>query len=138
MKRKLIYLVTILWIAFIWCNSFINGPTSSDISGGVLDFINFVLSFIGIKYEFSGFIIRKLAHFTEYFVLGLLLCFDLKNMKIKLYNSLFIGLVIALIDESIQLFSVGRASSVIDVWIDFSGVIISFLVIKILHKIKKE
>ena len=37
------------------------------------------------------------------------------------FHVLFYGMTTALIDETIQLFSAGRAARVTDVWIDFGG-----------------
>lgn len=36
-------------------------------------------------------------------------------------------------DETIQIFSPGRGSSLIDVWIDFSGVCLGFLLSRLLR-----
>ena len=39
------------------------------------------------------------------------------------------GLAVACIDETIQIFTPGRASSLIDVWIDTAGFALGFVVI---------
>jgi VanZ family protein len=52
------------------------------------------------------------------------------------------GLAVACIDETIQIFTPGRASSLIDVWIDASGFALGLAVIHlttiIYNKIKGE
>ena len=91
---------------------------------------------IGISTDITEHIIRKLAHFTEFTALGILLSIDtvlfLKNMKQYVWIPLFIG---PLIDETIQLFPIGRSSSVKDVWIDFSGVIFGTILLLVLKQI---
>lgn len=75
--------------------------------------------------------IRKLAHFCEFALLGLLLCrsfsaFGVKNFAATGYI-LFLGLLTAVIDEYIQSFSPGRGSMVKDVLLDFAGVFCAWL-----------
>ena len=69
----------------------------------------------------SEHILRKAAHFTEFGVLGVLgtVCFGMYGLK-PLYPA-FAGLLTALTDETLQLFSPGRSAHVTDVWIDFAG-----------------
>lgn len=67
--------------------------------------------------------IRKLAHFTEFFFLGLWSVFFvllLKRKKGALLSLLPFGMTVALLDETVQIFS-KRGSSVKDIWIDISG-----------------
>lgn len=116
-----------------------NGEESSGISQGVLYEIMQIFARIGISTDITEHIIRKLAHFTEFTALGILLSIDtvlfLKNMKQYVWIPLFIGLLVALIDETIQLFPIGRSSSVKDVWIDFSGVIFGTILLLVLKQI---
>ena len=62
--------------------------------------------------------------------------FKLFYSNIKNYwdKVLFSGLLVAVIDETIQLFPKGRSSSVVDVWIDFAGVFSAFVVTVLLYK----
>lgn len=70
-------------------------------------------------------IIRKLAHFSEYGLAGILgsVCFKLwgKAKKYQIMETLFVGIMVALCDETIQLFVPGRSGQLSDVWIDFGG-----------------
>ena len=72
-------------------------------------------------------LIRKLAHFIEYFILAILVFLLLRDSTVKTKDIvvyvLFFVLCIAVSDEFIQSF-VGRGSNVRDVVIDFSGGII--------------
>lgn len=78
-----------------------------------------------------------MGHFLEYTLEGfwLMLC-------LRVYTSHFVkhiswpllgGLLTALCDETIQLFTDGRSGQITDVWIDFSGVtaglIVGFLIL---------
>ena len=95
-------------------------------------------------------LVRKAAHFTEYGLLGFLICgAELSAHKIKerqyISLCLFIPLATAVTDEFIQSF-VGRTSAVKDVVIDFSGAVcglvlmwaLSLLVEKIVHRKKHD
>ena len=143
MKRNwykyLFIIITFFVIGFIWWSSSKNGEESSGISQGVLYEIMQIFARIGISTDITEHIIRKLAHFTEFTALGILLSIDtvlfLKNMKQYVWIPLFIGLLVALIDETIQLFPIGRSSSVKDVWIDFSGVIFGTILLLVLKQI---
>ena len=79
----------------------------------------------------SEHLIRKLAHFSEFALEGFLLM-----LCIRVYTKHFVrhmswpllgGMTTALMDETIQLHSPNRTSSVVDVWIDMSGVVAGLL-----------
>ena len=61
-------------LIFIWGNSLLPG----EISGAISDFVKNILAAIfeqgKPEPENSGFLLRKLAHFTEFTMLGLCLC----------------------------------------------------------------
>lgn len=84
-------------------------------------------------------VIRKIAHFSVYTLLGILLMGLM--IKTKLQNkwritiTLFIGLIYAISDEFHQTFSPGRAPKVTDVYIDMLGVILGTLVVLLLIKL---
>lgn len=80
-------------------------------------------------------LVRKLAHFAEFALLGVELA--LLGLLFKKRSSLFekifsypclllIALIMALSDETLQIFS-GRSAEVTDVWIDFSGAVFGIL-----------
>ena len=142
-KKKIIFVIlTVACIAFIWINSSMDANESSELSGGVLGLINSFIMNMGIEQELSENIIRKTAHFTEYAVLAVLLTTDFKLFKADMRNQGFMvpftGLLIAAVDETIQLFPAGRSSSVVDVWIDFGGVCAGFLIALAAYKIMEK
>lgn len=75
--------------------------------------------------------IRKLAHFLEFALLGVILCnvyaaFGVIHRTATGYI-LFLGLAVAVTDEYIQLHAPGRSALVTDVILDFSGVFFIWL-----------
>ena len=104
--------LTVMLVAFIFWNSF----QDADASNAASD--NF-------RFLFGGdmFWIRKSAHFAEYFLLGVLLALDVRKKEIRrLIGWLIVAaLLVALTDETIQYYAVGRSSEVWDVWIDTVG-----------------
>lgn len=127
MKKQRTALLTaiILTLAFIWGNSLLSREQSSGESAWVLQLVTpFLELFVG-KGNVTEHLVRKLAHFTEFALLGLELLFWFSQKRGKKKEALLLamahGLFAALTDETIQLFS-GRGSQVQDVWLDFAGV----------------
>lgn len=132
LKWKIISLsLTIVTIAFIFFQSTRSANVSSEISHGALQLIEQICENIGLKNVMSHHFIRKAAHFSEYFVLGILLTATTRaffiNWRSHLFQPLFFGLLTAVVDETIQLFAEGRASQVTDVLLDFSGIVTGIL-----------
>ena len=125
-KLKLIVYIclTILWILVIFSFSMQSGEESSQVSGG---FISTVLGvFLPDDFTYMAeleFVVRKLAHYTEYMVLGILMCLTLREAKIpkQMIIGFIICIVIASCDETIQLFSGGRSGKIADVILDGIG-----------------
>ena len=107
----------------IWGNSALPGDTSGDISGGIMAWLT---ELVGGPLSFGELVLRKLAHFTEFTLLGLLLAwrFLLWGQKgiHRFTMPLLCGNLAALMDETIQVFVPGRGPSPIDIWIDTAGV----------------
>ena len=85
-------------------------------------------------------LVRKLAHFCEFFVYGieLQLFFALsKSRKNAFLLALSHGLFTALVDETIQIFS-GRGPMIQDVWLDFSGMAVGALITIAVTTMKKD
>ena len=103
----------------IWGNSLMPGDVSSTQSGFVVGIFTSILDFIGMPYNevILSSLIRNVAHFTEFFILGMILVLRFKNIFIA-YG---IGLLIVFIDEIIQIFVPGRAFEVKDLIIDTFG-----------------
>ena len=81
-------------------------------------------------------VIRKLAHFSIYMVvgfstMGLMCTFSMKNLM-KVVASLGIGVLYAITDEIHQAFVPGRGPSAIDVGIDSLGVLTGIFILIIM------
>ena len=68
---------------------------------------------------------RKICHFTEYFILGLLVISLISEYIMISRKAIIIGIIICLLyavsDELHQLFTSGRSARVFDVLVDTSG-----------------
>lgn len=81
-----------------------------------------------------SFIIRKIAHFMLYLVLGLFVYNVFKNNKKRIIISLFICIFYACTDEFHQLFIVGRSCEIRDVIIDSIGSFIGILIYNYVYR----
>lgn len=116
-------------VAFIFSNSMEVAQASTVSSGRVLGWMQQTLDGMGLEglsQRLTMHFVRKLAHFLEYTLEGflLVLCLRVYTRRYLRYLSwpMLAGLLTALTDETIQLFSAGRSSQVQDVWLDFLGV----------------
>lgn len=136
---KLIFpILTLAWIFVIFSFSLQNGSISSLQSGVITKYIHSLLSNININLELKllSLIIRKLAHFTEFFILGCLVrksSLDLNRKDLLLYIFL-----IPILDEFIQSFIPDRAMSVIDMGIDSLGILSGIIIITLIHTLIKS
>ena len=84
-------------------------------------------------------IIRKIAHFSIYTIVGILLMTLVSTYKIKnkkqICISLIIGIIYATSDEIHQMFTPGRGPQITDVMIDSMGVLLGILLVMLLLKI---
>ena len=127
---------------FIWDNSLQNGGTSDGFS---LIFAKWIapiankLGFYGNIWALNR-IIRKLAHLTEFTILGGVLYVVLRRYIEygTVVKTIVVGIVIASLDEFIQLFSLGRSSQLFDVLIDTVGIIIGISVVKLTYYISHD
>jgi VanZ family protein len=137
--KKIVFPVLTLGIvAFIWVHSMIPGDESAAESGFVLELITKIIGDSAV----TEHIVRKMAHFTEYMVLGILCYADIwvygkKGLR-YLPTALYVCLAVAVIDESIQLFTVGRSGMLFDVWIDHLGSIFGATATCVLSKLNKK
>ena len=118
-------------LAFIWGNSALPGQESGALSDWVGDFLSKFLPFLTT--ERGLHFLRKAAHFSEFAALGMTLSWLFAMVsRHKVWRRslpLLCGAAAACIDETIQIFSPGRYSSIVDVLIDFSGVLTGCLVL---------
>lgn len=78
-------------------------------------------------------VIRKIAHFSIYTLVGLLLMGIMTRTKLKdkrrILITVVIGIIYATLDEFHQSFSPGRTPKITDVYIDTLGVILGILLV---------
>ncbi len=135
MKKLLLNAAIVLNLALIWGASLMTGTDSGNLSGGLLAWLGSILPML--LTEAGHTLLRKIAHFSEFGLLGLLTSARYPS-ETQAGWLLGFGLLVACVDETIQLFTPGRASSLLDVWIDFSGFVLGFVVIKLAHTIKTK
>lgn len=150
MSRKVFYFILIVfWMIFIFCLSDQPALDSTELSDGFIsntivrvykffdkNISSDELALIKNKYTHP---VRKMAHFTIYMILGILVTLFVREYNIDFYSCLIISLLICLLysisDEVHQLFVLGRSGELRDVFIDTSG---SFIGIFIFNKILKK
>ncbi|MBR5496229.1 MAG: VanZ family protein [Oscillospiraceae bacterium] len=149
--RCTLWLLVIVWAVVIFCFSAQSATQSSDLSGG---FIRRIIEFFYPGFNLLEqlhqaqivqgfqFLVRKIAHFSEYAILGFLIMSAFMTHKISTKQrrrySVWIGSFYALTDEFHQIFVPGRAMRLYDIAIDVLGVIvgvvIAFLLGLLIHK----
>ena len=134
MKKMIYLLLSVLIMGFIFGNSMMDATDSNSESRFLTAFVQNVLNWLGFHVPIAELhhIIRKCAHFTEYalqafFVVKALSAFRVRRQTWLAY-ALLIGLLTAVIDENIQLYSIGRSGQVTDVLLDFSGTIAGIVI----------
>ena len=134
------YGITILWILVIWGHSLMAGPYSAAESDHVLSILQPILAGLNLSELLVLFSIRKIAHFTEFFILGMLLSVCIRRGFAKWplpvhFCTMLTGMLVAICDESIQSFVPGRSSELTDVMIDFSGVFCAVLLLMLIKNL---
>lgn len=139
-KNRMFVFSVCLAVAAALAAVFFSSQPSQDSNGlskGILYQIMECLQ-IEITYEsvkMGNFLIRKMAHFTLYFILGLGLTGAFQFQK-KVYSwipALLLGVIFAASDEFHQVFT-GRTAMVRDVVLDSIGVVTGCLVANYLWK----
>ena len=86
----------------------------------------------GLAQRLTMHIVRKMAHFCEYTLEGflLMLCMRVYTRRYVRHISVPMlgGVLTAMADETIQIYSPGRSSQVTDVWLDSAGVLAGILI----------
>ena len=122
-KKRILVILLIITLMFIWGNSLLDREYSSEESGLAVRILEKIFG----EGKVSEHAVRKIAHFTEFAVLGA----ELMGLFCRYPLSVTHGLFAALADESIQLFS-GRSAEVKDVLLDFSGVLFGALIVMLI------
>lgn len=121
--KWLLPVALLLWCVFIFHFSLADAEQSGMESGRVTAFLNTVLADMGFSLRLSSTFVRKAAHFTEFFALGLL-AFGTATaflQKYRLPAAVAFSFAVAVVDECLQFASPGRAPGVLDVLLDTAG-----------------
>ena len=141
MKNKrlvLAWTLLILWMLFIFIMSSFNGVMSSNQSGSIATLIYNIFNISDT--EKVSFIVRKCAHVSEFFILGILVInlISKYNVKYSYLISFIVCVLYASSDEFHQLFVPGRSGQVTDVFIDMIGVVLGLLLVLLIRCFRKE
>ena len=131
---------TLGWLGFIYSNSLKSAPESGEQSSRVLALIRSLARFVGYEGEVTEHFVRKLAHFTEFAILSLLVCLSVftlwrvlhketasRDVRPLLWVSMPLCMLLASVDEWLQTFSDGRAAELADVLLDTCGAALATL-----------
>jgi VanZ family protein len=128
LKKHVFLILALLWTLVIFAFSLQSGDESIVSSNIILDLLAMILPILKDPdyLTIAVLIIRKTAHFTEYFILAYF--YTKASSETKQDKIILLGYLIPIIDEGIQLFSPGRASSPVDMLIDMSGYLSGLIV----------
>lgn len=140
-RMTLCLILTVLNVAFIWGNSLMPREMSSAFSQFVGNILNFFFPGPDIPPTGEGHgLLRKIAHFTEFCCLGVLLSWGIRMLRQKKWEGfvypIAMGAFVAITDETIQHFVPGRGPGVRDVLIDTTGVVLGVLLLAGIHAIQ--
>lgn len=133
MKNIRNLIIVIIWMLLIFIMSSFDATESANQSNFIVNIITDIFKIENI--ELLSFIIRKLAHFTEYLILGFLTINMLNKNDIskKYLLSILICIIYATSDEIHQIFVPGRACQIRDILIDSIGSITGVYLYKLIN-----
>lgn len=137
--------VVVLYLALIFYFSSQDGTESHKVSAGLLQYLKvlalvlpeYVQNYL-IKYLINGngnleFLLRKVAHFTEYFILSFIFYRAMIVSGSRIKKSIIVTVIFcflyAVSDEIHQLFVPGRVFAVRDIIIDTSGALLGMAIV---------
>lgn len=149
MKKIISFIVLILWMIVIFSFSSADANKSTSTSDKVITTMIEIKDKIinnetpnnekEIIVKNSSFYIRKIAHITEYLILGFLMFNLLKQYSVtNIYYAIGLSILYSCTDEFHQLFISGRSGSIRDVLIDSIGILIGTYLYKLLFIKNKE
>ena len=149
MKKTISIVSLILWMIIIFSFSSADANKSTGTSDKVITTMIEIkdkitdqetpISEKEIIVKNSSFYVRKIAHITEYLILGLLMFNALKQFNIlNIYYAIILCILYSCTDEFHQLFINGRSGSFRDVLIDTIGILLGTYLYKILIIKKKK
>ena len=149
MKKIISFIALILWMIVIFSFSSVDANKSTGTSDKVITTMIEIKDKITnnetpnnekeIIVKNSSFYIRKIAHITEYLILGFLMFNLLKQYSVtNIYYAIGLSILYSCTDEFHQLFISGRSGSIRDILIDSIGILIGTYLYKLLFIKNKE
>ena len=137
LQKFLAWLALLVWMGVIFYFSHQSGDASMQLSDGILDsFKSLFQNFL--DYHTLSYIVRKIAHFTEYFILGLLIYHLVKQYRVisktEIIWMILFCVIYAMSDEFHQVFIGGRSPMIFDVIIDSLGSSFSILLFRLFQR----
>ena len=137
-------LVLVAWVCFVWGHSLVPGVASDAESLSVVARVSPLLGALGIRGTHAmNHVVRKLGHFSEYLVLGIVASWALRPAEKELsaekgrvvggtsptksvahagtWATLAVCVLVPCVDETIQLFVPRRSGMLSDVCLDMVG-----------------
>ncbi len=145
MKKWMKLLVLLLWMGLIFFFSAQPAPESEETSNLVAEIVYKIYSFImagGVHLTSGEFMaryiqpIRKLAHFSEFMVLGILIFINIIEYRKRnvCLISFMLGCLYAVSDEIHQLFVENRYCSIYDMAIDSAGCLLGIILCHLFYE----
>lgn len=129
-------------VVFIWGNSLMPGSISGAISGWINDLVHMLFPSPDGDPSSGHGLLRKLAHFTEFCTLGMLLVWQFRMRKVPRWMQYVLpllgGFLVACGDETIQRFVPDRGPSLKDVGIDTLGTTLGIVLITLINYVCKH
>jgi len=146
-KKYIFAIFSVLWLCVIYSMSLQPADESAETSR---DFGKLVVKIVAPDYmdeyeslpaatlEYIDHFLRKSAHFTEFLILGVLVCCSVHQLGLgrRFIYSVIFCVAAAALDESIQLFVPGRAGMIRDVLLDSAGAFLGVLVVSMIMRWK--
>ena len=144
---RVCFLLSLLWMVFIFMMSQQNADVSTETSlragtlvaelvvPGYRDWPAGEKRALAMQIDYP---VRKLAHASEYTVLGILSVAVVPKRRRLLCTAFPLGVLYAASDEFHQLFVPGRAGRVSDVLIDSSGVLLGIAIVSLFMHISQR
>ena len=132
--RRIRLCITLLLcnLVFIWGNSLLPGEVSGALSDWVKSLLEAFLR-AGPEDAVGGGLLRKLAHFTEFAALGMVLSWLFGMLEKKTVYPFLSGVAAACVDETIQMFVPDRGPGIRDVLIDSCGIVAGMILLHLGH-----
>ncbi len=143
MKKYISLAVSLILTILIWSMSIQSGDTSGSLSYEITlnasRILNMVFPSWMINLDVLHIVVRKTAHVVEYALLTICYIYTIRGFKIKTIWVIPIGLLVSIIDESLQMLADNRGPSLIDAFgFNFTGILTGYLIVLLMIKIKKK